>query len=66
MIVYGGSPIAESVLREARQRMGCAFAQCYGLTETTGPVTLLTPEDHAPARSGCCRAGARPTESKSR
>jgi len=48
MIVYGGSPIAESVLREARERMGCAFAQCYGLTETTGPVTLLTPEDHAP------------------
>ena len=59
IIVYGGSPIAESVLREAQERLGCEFAQCYGLTETTGPVTLLTPEDHAPGRdllASCGRA----------
>lgn len=61
IIVYGGSPIAPATLDEARARIGCAFAQCYGLTETTGPVTILTPEDHAPGRDlllSCGRAPA--------
>lgn len=58
-VVYGGSPIAESVLREATARIGCRFVQCYGLTETTGPITILSPEDHAPGRDlllSCGRA----------
>lgn len=46
LIVYGGSPIAPAVLIAAQTRMGCDFAQCYGLTEATGPVTLLDPDDH--------------------
>jgi acyl-CoA synthetase (AMP-forming)/AMP-acid ligase II len=61
VIVYGGSPIAESVLREAQDRIGCAFVQCYGLTETTGPITMLGPDDHAPGRgklASCGRAVA--------
>lgn len=57
IIAYGGSPIAESVLREAATRIGCAFAQCYGLTETTGPITLLTPEDHAPGEQKLLSCG---------
>ncbi|MCW3834447.1 long-chain-fatty-acid--CoA ligase [Sphingomonas canadensis] len=57
VIVYGGSPIAESVLREAQERIGCEFAQCYGLTETTGPITLMTPEDHAPGRGKLASCG---------
>jgi len=59
LIVYGGAPIAEAVLREATARIGCRFAQCYGLTETTGPITILSPEDHAPGRDlllSCGRA----------
>ncbi len=57
VIIYGGSPIAESVLREAQGRIGCEFAQCYGLTETTGPITLLRPEDHAPGRGKLASCG---------
>ncbi|WP_342249006.1 long-chain-fatty-acid--CoA ligase [Sphingomonas sp. OTU376] len=57
VIIYGGSPIAESVLREAQERIGCEFAQCYGLTETTGPITLLGPEDHAPGRGKLASCG---------
>lgn len=59
VIVYGGAPIAETVLREATARIGCRFVQCYGLTETTGPITILSPEDHAPGRDlllSCGRA----------
>ncbi|MDF7774796.1 long-chain-fatty-acid--CoA ligase [Sphingomonas sp. AOB5] len=57
IIVYGGAPIAETVLREAQVRIGCDFAQCYGLTETTGPITLLSPEDHAPGRGKLASCG---------
>ena len=46
LIVYGGSPIAPDVLAEAQARLRCEFVQCYGLTEATGPVTILAPEDH--------------------
>lgn len=60
IVVYGGSPIAPATLEEARQRIGCAFAQCYGLTETTGPVTILTPEDHAPGRNLLLSCGRSP------
>ncbi|MDZ7893648.1 MAG: long-chain-fatty-acid--CoA ligase [Sphingobium sp.] len=59
VIVYGGAPIAETVLREATARIGCCFVQCYGLTETTGPITILSPDDHAPGRDlllSCGRA----------
>ncbi|WP_066591192.1 long-chain-fatty-acid--CoA ligase [Sphingomonas pruni] len=59
VIAYGGAPIAETVLREATARIGCRFVQCYGLTETTGPITILSPDDHAPGRDlllSCGRA----------
>jgi acyl-CoA synthetase (AMP-forming)/AMP-acid ligase II len=43
---YGASPIAEDLLRTAKEIMGCGFMQLYGLTETTGAGTCLAPEDH--------------------
>jgi acyl-CoA synthetase (AMP-forming)/AMP-acid ligase II len=46
MIIYGGSPISESVLARARDVFGCAFAQGYGMTEATSAITMLTPDDH--------------------
>jgi acyl-CoA synthetase (AMP-forming)/AMP-acid ligase II len=49
MIVYGASPISEAVLVSAMERFGCGFVQAYGLTETSGGVVLLYPEDHDPA-----------------
>lgn len=49
IILYGASPIAESVLREALERLQCDFVQLYGLTETAGPVAELAPGDHLAA-----------------
>jgi long-chain acyl-CoA synthetase len=50
-ILYGASPISEDVLRRAIQTFGCKFAQAYGLTETTGGIVSLPPEDHDPDRA---------------
>jgi fatty-acyl-CoA synthase len=46
LITYGASPIAEHVLSEAHKTFGCGFLQLYGLTETTGGVCYLPPQDH--------------------
>ena len=48
LIVYGASPITEAVLVRAMQTFGCGFMQAYGLTETTGGIAILEPEDHDP------------------
>ncbi len=45
-ISYGASPISEAVLGAATQRFGCGFVQFYGMTETTGAGTTLTPGEH--------------------
>lgn len=46
LIVYGASPISEAVLEGAIKAFKCPFMQVYGLTETTGVVTVLGPQDH--------------------
>ena len=46
MIAYGASPITDEVLAGSIKMFGCDFWQVYGLTETTGAITLLPPEDH--------------------
>ena len=45
-ITYGAAAMPEKVLREALEVFGCDFLQSYGLTESTGGVTMLTAEDH--------------------
>ena len=45
-IAYGASPIPEDLLRRSLAVFGCSFVQGYGLTETTGVVSLLLPEVH--------------------
>ena len=47
-IFYGASPIAEDVLVSCMKTFGCRFAQVYGMTETTGAICALRPEDHDP------------------
>jgi len=47
-ISYGASPISETVLLQAMRTFKCQFMQVYGLTETTGAITALPPEDHDP------------------
>ncbi len=46
VIVYGASPISEDVLARSVEVFGCKFWQAYGLTETTGAIVNLPPEDH--------------------
>jgi acyl-CoA synthetase (AMP-forming)/AMP-acid ligase II len=48
LIVYGASPIPAELLRQAMKIFPCGFQQVYGLTETTGAITLLPAEDHDP------------------
>ncbi len=48
VFVYGASPISEAVLAKAIATFGCKFWQAYGLTETTGAIVNLPPEDHDP------------------
>jgi acyl-CoA synthetase (AMP-forming)/AMP-acid ligase II len=47
-ISYGASPISDKVLVEALRTFKCNFMQVYGLTETTGAITMLPPGDHDP------------------
>ncbi len=62
MVVYGASPISEAVLVGSMGLFGCEFAQAYGLTETTGGVVQLDPEDHDPGgdRAHLLRAAGKP------
>jgi acyl-CoA synthetase (AMP-forming)/AMP-acid ligase II len=47
-IVYGASPITETVLRNAMGKFpNVGFCQGFGQTETSSAVTVLRPEDHA-------------------
>ena len=46
LIVYGASPAPVDLVRKARKVFGCDLAQVYGLTETTGAITYLPPEEH--------------------
>lgn len=48
-VSYGAAPISESVLASVLDRLDCAVMQPYGLTETTGVLTLLSAEDHRAA-----------------
>lgn len=45
-MLYGASPIPVALLKECLAVFGCGFVQMYGMTETTGTVVVLAPEDH--------------------
>ena len=45
-ILYGASPIPAALLKECIDVFGCGFVQLYGMTETTGTIVALPPEDH--------------------
>ncbi|MFD4291606.1 AMP-binding protein [Rhodococcus sp. NPDC058505] len=47
MLIYGGSPISTTLLKEARAAFDSDLTQCYGMTETNGPISFLRPADHA-------------------
>ncbi|MEO1488023.1 MAG: long-chain-fatty-acid--CoA ligase [Pseudomonadota bacterium] len=46
-LMYGAAPMPLELLKEAVRTMpDTGFMQVYGMTETTGTVSLLPPEDH--------------------
>ena len=57
-IAYGASPITTPVLKAALRTFDCELYGVYGLTETTGGVVLLSPEDHQ--REELLRAAGKP------
>ena len=52
LMLYGASPIAADVLREAMDLLPCDFIQGYGMTEAAPILTFLTPEDHRAGLAG--------------
>ncbi|MDC3019084.1 long-chain-fatty-acid--CoA ligase [Gammaproteobacteria bacterium] len=49
-VLYGASPIADDTIIKAKEIMQCDLYQVYGLTETTGAITIMMPEDHDPKK----------------
>ena len=50
-VLYGASPIADDTIIKAQEIMNCDLYQVYGLTETTGAITIMMPEDHDKERN---------------
>ena len=48
VILYGASPISDTVLIRAMEVFGCEFIGMYGLTETGGSIVQLDAADHDP------------------
>ncbi|WP_432767813.1 MAG: fatty acid--CoA ligase [Sphingopyxis sp.] len=59
-ILYGAAPIPLELLRACIQTFGADFIQAYGMTETTGTVIMLPPEDHDPNGNARMRSAGRP------
>jgi long-chain acyl-CoA synthetase len=61
-IAYGASPITTPVLKAALRTFRCSLYGIYGLTESTGGVVQLHPEDHDPdgPREHLLRSAGRP------
>ncbi|MBW8815298.1 MAG: long-chain-fatty-acid--CoA ligase [Caulobacterales bacterium] len=57
-VMYGASPISDEVLERCLELFACDFHQTYGLTETSGVLTRLGPEDHRARRH--LRSAGRP------
>lgn len=51
-VLYGASPMPQSVLAQAFERLDCDFCQVYGMTEAAPIVTFMTPLDHRRGLSG--------------
>ncbi|MBP5971290.1 fatty acid--CoA ligase [Brasilonema sp. CT11] len=59
-IVYGGSPIAESLLKEAIATFSCKFVQIYGMTETGNCAVCLFAHEHISTNPERLKATGRP------
>ena len=59
-IMYGASPIPLELLRQCIAMFGAEFVQNYGMTETTGTICVLPPEDHTAEGNPRMRSAGKP------
>ena len=59
-IMYGASPIPLELLRQCIAMFGAQFTQNYGMTETTGTICVLPPEDHSALGNQRMRSAGKP------
>jgi len=59
-ILYGASPIPLELLRQCIAMFGAQFVQNYGMTETTGTICVLPPEDHSAEGNPRMRSAGKP------
>ncbi|MEL7447045.1 MAG: fatty acid--CoA ligase [Pseudomonadota bacterium] len=59
-VTYGASPIPLELMKQAMDVLGCGFVQMYGMTETSGTIVALDPEDHVPEGSPKMRSVGKP------
>jgi long-chain acyl-CoA synthetase len=59
-MLYGSSPMPLDLLRQCMEVFGCGFCQTYGMTETSGTIVYLPPEDHDPAGNTRMRSAGIP------
>jgi len=58
-ILYGAAPIPLELLRQCIKMFGADFIQAYGMTETTGTICMLPPEDHDPEGNARMRSAGK-------
>lgn len=51
-VLYGASPMPQSVLKAAIDALGCDWCQVYGMTEGAPIITFMTHDDHRRGVSG--------------
>ena len=59
VLFYGASPMPREILRRAKEKLRCDFAQAYGMTEASPVLTILMPEEHV-LDSAAIRSAGRP------
>jgi acyl-CoA synthetase (AMP-forming)/AMP-acid ligase II len=59
-IMYGAAPIPLELLRQCIAMFGAEFTQNYGMTETTGTICVLPPEDHSVEGNQRMRSAGKP------
>ncbi|NEO98574.1 MAG: long-chain-fatty-acid--CoA ligase [Symploca sp. SIO2E9] len=64
-IVYGGSPIAESLLRAGMSTFDCNFVQIYGMTETGNCAVCLPADAHTSSNPERLKSAGKPFPSVS-
>jgi len=61
-ITYGASPIPLDLMKQSIDVFGCGFVQMYGMTETSGTIVALGPEDHDPEGNERMRSVGKPLQ----